>query len=176
MHRRFRTAWILLAGLLGSALVTSGCSENGGSTFMEIEPHYLSVASLDKVVMMGGNWRQYYFDIAGDMIHPEVRSRWTVLNREVFIDMYLFRADTYDPTKPPTQQAETFWTSVPQEGPLYGDRRGTEIILHPCVYDTATPPVCRPDGQWVVVFYNDNVATPTTRTELSANVEVRYFK
>ena len=169
-----KTAAVVL--VLGATLLT-GCSEDSSSGFQEILPQTTAIAVFDDLIMSGGDWKADYFDITGDMVHPEVRSNWTVLNREVFIDMYLFRASDYDPNLPPDEQADkVFWSSVPIDGPQFGDRRGTQIILHPCVYNTETPPRCRPDGQWVVVFYNDNEAILVKRTSLSATVNLRFFK
>ena len=162
--------------LLMGSLFWSGCSEDGNSGFMEIVPQTVGITVFDNLILEGGKWRDDYFEITGDMLHPEVRSNWTVLNREVFIDMYLFRASDYDPNVRPDQQPNVFWSSVPVEGPEFGDRRGTQIILHPCVYNTETPPRCRPDGQWVVVFFNDNEAILSKRSSVSATVNLRFFK
>jgi hypothetical protein len=160
---------------LSSLVLLAGCSEDASSGFMEVEPQFSPITVFDDLIMRGGDQKVAYFDIATDMVHPEVRSNWTVLNREVFIDMYLFRATDYDPNLPPDVQ-DFFWSSVPAEGPLFGDRRGTQIILHPCVYDNESPPRCRPEGQWVVVFYNDNEDIFAKRTSLSATVNLRFFK
>jgi len=167
-----------LAGILAlpGLVLLAGCSEDANSSFMEVAPQITPIAVFDDLIMSGGQWRADYFTITGDMKHPEVRSNWTVLNREVFIDMYLFRALDYDPNLAPTQQANVFWSSVPVDGPEFGDRRGTQIILHPCVYNSETPPRCLPDGQWVVVFFNDNENILAKRTSLSATVNLRFFK
>jgi hypothetical protein len=171
-----RPSRFLTAALLGTTLLASGCSEEGSSTFMEIEPQSQVVASVNDVLMEGQNLLTYSFNITGDMRHPELRADWTVLNREIFIDMYLMRADAYVDSLTPPEQTDIFWTSVPQEGPLFGDRRGSSIILHPCAYDTSDPPQCLPQGEWIVLFFNDNVRTPNTRTEMSATVVLRYFQ
>jgi len=171
-----RSSKIAASLLVLGAVLLSGCSEDGSSGFMEIEPQNVPVSIFDDQIMEGGQWRFDYFDITGDMIHPEVRSTWTVINRQVFIDMYVFRASDYDPALRPDEQANVFWSSVPLEGPEFGDRRGTQVILHPCIYNTETPPRCRPDGQWVVVFFNNNEAIPAKRTSLSATVNLRFFK
>jgi hypothetical protein len=172
-----RPSLLVVAMLLGSSLLWSGCSENGGSSFMEIAPRTDPVAEVNDRVMEGGQWLAFFFNISGDMGHPELRANWTVLNREVYIDMYLMQAADYDPNLPPDEQSNIFWTSVPQEGPLFGDRRGSAIVLHPCVeYDASPEPVCRPEGSWVVLFYNDNIRALPYRTELSASVYLRYFQ
>lgn len=167
---------LFVVALLGSTLLWSGCSEDSASSFQEIEPRLDPVLVLDDFLMQGGQKREAFFTITSDMKHPELRANWTVLNREVFIDMYVVRAEDYDPNVPPPQQPRIFWSSVPEEGPLYGDRRGSAIILHPCAYDNSPVPACRPEGNWVVLFYNDNLATPATRTEVSATVNLRYFQ
>jgi hypothetical protein len=164
------------AVLLLGQLLWSGCSEDGNSSFMEIEPQVNSVAVIDRGILAGGQWRAIFFDITGDMVQPSVHSNWTVITRELFIDMYLFRASDYDPGLPPNTQPKAFWKSVPDVGPIYGPRRGSQVTLNPCVYNTETPPQCRPEGQWVVVFYNDNQPIPAKRATYSANVSVRFFK
>ena len=56
-----------------------------------------------------------------------------------------------------------FWSSVPEEGPNFGERRPTLIHLHP------------EPGAWMVIFYNPNVVSPATRALLSATVEYSYY-
>jgi hypothetical protein len=170
-----RSASIFAALLLGVGLL-AGCSDEGGQSFMEVEPTSTGVAIFDDVLMEGGEQLRFYFNIASDMISPEIRANWTVINREIFIDMYLILRSDYKPELLPPDQPKIFWSSVPELGPEFGDRRGTSIILHPCEFDMSDPPVCRPEGAWVILFYNPQLRTPVNRSAVSATVNLRFFQ
>lgn len=161
--------------LLGVGLF-AGCGDEGGQSFMEIEVRTKSVANFDDKLMEGGDVLVFPFIIESDMISPEIRANWTVLNREIYIDMYVLPQSDYNPELLPPEQPNIFWTSVPQIGPEFGERRGTSIILHPCTFDDADPPVCRPEGAWVVLFYNAELRTAANKSDVFATVDLRYFQ
>ncbi len=177
MHRMgmVRSGSVFAALLIGVGLL-AGCGDDGGQTFMEIQPQIRGVVDLDDVEMEGGDDIAFVFVIESDMISPEVRAKWTVQNREIFIDMYLMRQSDYDPELSPPEQTNIFWTSVPDIGPEFGERRVSSITLHPCVYNDADPPACRPEGAWVVLFHNALLKTPANRTFVSLTVNLRYFQ
>ncbi len=161
MQQRLTVSW-LVAGLL--VTVVAGCGEDTPTTFARIENKVETIANFQRFQIQGKERLEYRTNAQTGLLHVEFLINWTDLTRDIEVDVYVVRDADYDASKPPDQLTEVFWTSVPTEGPQFGERRPTLIHLHP------TP------GDWVIVFYNPNDRNPSTRASLSATIELSYFK
>jgi hypothetical protein len=153
-----------VTALLAAALALAGCGEDTATTFARIENKTETIADFQRFQIQGLERLEYRASVPADVLHPEFLISWTNLARDIEVDVYVVREEDYLPDIPPSGLAPVFWTSVPQVGPLFGDRRPTLIHLHP------------EPGNWVIVFYNPNQRQPNTRAILSATIELSYFK
>lgn len=194
-----RSELCLMVLLLGVA----SCEEPQG--FARVERHTEVLASFQKA-NVEGQGRVVYFVSVPQKDHPEFLINWVNLNRQITVELYVFRRSDYDATdnngtpnssKPPMQLAEELtehykselaereslcreqypgvecplpkpdvrilWPLLPLEGPMYGDRLPTQLHLHP------TP------VEWVIVFYNPLLFSPTNRAQISGSIELSYF-
>ena len=162
--RRLLKTWSLL-GLLAWGLALPGCGNDSSPTFARIENVVETIADFRRFQLQGQERLEYQTTVKPGLLHVEFLMNWTNLTRDIEVDVYVVRNEDYVATVPPAQLGKVFWTSVPQEGPQFGDRRPTLIHLHPS------------PGDWVIVFFNPKAAgNPANRATLSATVQLSYFK
>ena len=160
---RIRTLFACSVLLL--ALILVGCS-NENSEFQDILAVDDEIADFERLRLPGQSRVMLkVVEVTGDMIHPEFIARWTNLKREIEVDFYVLRLEDFDdPEKHPSQYENVFWSSLPSDGVVFGDRRPTTIHLHPS------------PGRWVMFFFNPADRAPGTEAELSADVRLSYFR
>ena len=164
-----------IGALLPLLVGLAGCEDPEG--FARVERRTEVVATFTRVTVPGRG-RVEYFGTAPQKDHPEFLVNWTNLNREITVELYIFRRQDYDPSQPPRQLAEALteaqnqdpagglrvlWPQLPDEGPQFGDRLPTQLHLHPTT------------GDWVFVFYNPLDPNPINRATISGSIELSYF-
>lgn len=157
---RPKTSVLMLTVLAAAGIALMGCNNNT-TGFARVEEITETVARFERLNLEGRQRVEYQVTV-GTQTHPEVMINWTNLNREIEVEVYVVLLAKYDPNVNPAT-LKHFWSSVPEVGPNFGDRRPTLINLHPEV------------GTYVVVFYNPNDRSPSTRATLSATIEYSYY-
>jgi len=152
-----------LAGLgLLAALATAGCEQSQG--LGEIRKAVIDVLDFEDQVFNGRERREFRATVTADMVHPSFEGHWTFRDPEKPLDIYVIRADLYDPNRPlDPQDPDVRWSSIKDAIGGLGQLRATEMHIHP------TP------GDWVILFYNPRDPVATTRATVSAEVRLTYF-
>jgi hypothetical protein len=132
-------------------------------TIAELQKVVDQFVDIRNVVVPGQGRLVFTVTVPGDAIHPHLEGRWTVNNVERPVDLYVFRQGTYDGNQPPSGQ-DHYWTSEPPAGSGIGQERNLELHIHPS------------PGEWTLVFFNPGTNPLTTRTELSAELQVNYWR
>jgi hypothetical protein len=155
----------LLAVLLAAG---AGCEQQ---TFASIDKHTVPLANFERQEVPGHQQMVLdpqgtgYVQVPSDVIHPEFIAHWTNLKREVEVDFYVVPYEDYDPQKPPEQYVGGDGVLWPRLGGLaFGESRPTEIHVHPHA------------GRWVLFFYNSLDNAPANTAELSAQVDLNFWK
>jgi len=149
-----------IAVCAGFVALSGAC--NDPQTFQDVQKHTVEFIMFRNVAMLGGDRQTFPQNVPGDVTHPSFEGRWVVRDPEKPVDMYVFRASDYDPNRPLADQAY-FWSSTTMSNGL-GQQRSQEVHVHP------TP------GDWLIVFSNPAVGTVGTRTDVSADISLSFFK
>jgi hypothetical protein len=146
---------------LGVLALTPACEESPVIGEREKVTHRF--VDITREVINGQDRRAYTVNVPGDAIHPHLEGRWTVNDVERPVDTFVFREGDYDAGSPPGGQ-QYFWTSTTTGTGGVNSARSQSVRVHP------TP------GNWVIVFYNPAINPFAGRTELSAEVEISFFR
>lgn len=158
MSKRIRT--LVAGGLLG-VLGISACGEDQG--FMDPEKHRETFISFRNVAFVSQQKREFRITV-GDIVHPHFEGRWTLRDKEKPVDVYVIRAQDYDPNLLPPAQPRIFWDSVVESQGGLQQLQSTTMQVHPS------------PGEWVVVFYNPAPLSSTARAEVSADMQLTFFR
>ncbi len=159
MRNLVRTA----AGLvLAASLAAVSCDNPEG--FVEPTLHRETVVDLYNFDMDGQQQAVFRVTVLPepDMVHPHLEGRWTFTDNEKPIDIYVIPAQYFDPNRVPADQDSIFWSSL--QDAVVGQQRQTSMHLHP-----------RP-GEWVIVFYNSLPYAAASRSRVSSEIDLTYFK
>ena len=157
---RLRRFALAAAGLAALAALPA-CEDS--PVIGEREKFSTRFVDITREVINGQDRRAYTINVPGDAIHPHLEGRWTVGDVERPVDTYVFREGDYDPSAPPAGQTY-FWTSTTGGANDVNANRSQSVRVHP------TP------GNWVIVFLNPAINPFAGRTELSAEVEINFFR
>ena len=157
--RRFSLPMLAIVAFTGV-----GC--NTPESVLEVSKHNQPVVDIRNVILNGQARVTFPFAVPGDVGHPHFEGRWTLRDKEKPVQVFVFRAQDYDDSLPPraagscsppdtTGCAIWSWTSTSDK---------PEMHVHP------TP------GNWVVVFFNPALPGPTTRADVSSEIDFSYFK
>lgn len=145
------------------SLLLLGCEDS--QKFEDILRNDIEVADFERVRLRGGEKLILKVtEVTSDMIHPEFIGRWTNLRREIEVNFYVLPLADFDENKPISELENILFTSVADDGVGFGDRRVTEMHVHPS------------PGQWVMFFFNPRPGGPSNEAELSADVRLSFFK
>ncbi|MFQ5600270.1 MAG: hypothetical protein ACE5G2_06920 [Candidatus Krumholzibacteriia bacterium] len=163
---RFRSR-LLLVFLLTFAWGLVGCEE--AQVFEPIERLEDVLVDFEQMEIPGLARFEVVAPVTADMRHPHIEARWTNLEAEIEVDVYIQRLSDYDAELPPSaiDQDKILWTSVSSEGALFGEGRPTSIAVHPA--DPAR-------DTWILFFYNPNDPSPANIAKLSATVKLTFFQ
>lgn len=151
-----------LVWLLLGVWALAGCGEN--PVFGRIEKKVDVVANVDDQQLRGQERLVFRVTVSANLIHPEFHLRWTNLNTESNVDVYVLPDSSYYPDVPPQDLEHVLWTSVPPDGANFGDR-SSSIQVHPA------------PGEWVLFFFNPaDAGVRALYADLTAEIQLTYFQ
>jgi len=146
--------------LMALSALSTGCSDP--QKFEDTQKRVEDFINIRNLIILGQDRQVFSKAVPADAIHPHFEGRWTVLDAERPVDVYVLKAENYDPAQPLPAQ-NYFWSST-TSGIGVGQSRSNELHLHP------TP------GNWVLVFFNPGLSPQANRTDLSAEITFTFFK
>jgi len=146
--------------LLAASLAIVSCDDPQG--FVEPELVRQSIVDLFNFDMDGQQQEIYRITVGGDMVHPHLEGKWTFTDPEKPIDIYVVPAASYDPNLLPGEQPVIRWSSL--QDAIVGQQRQTTMHIHPEV------------GEWVIILYNSLPYVATSRSRISSEIDLTYFK
>lgn len=153
--RRFSPVLVMALGVLSTQ-----CGDP--QKFEEVQRRIEPFVDFRNVTVLGQDRQVFEHAVGSDVTHPHFEGRWTVRDPERPVDVYVFRAEDYNPAQPPASQGY-FWASTTSSIGV-GQSRSNELHLHPA------------PGNWLLVFFNPGLNPQASRTDLSAEITYTYFK
>ncbi len=150
MSARSRAA--LAVVLLGLALGAIGCEDPQG--FVETTKIRETFMDVSDQIVDGQRRLEFRVNVPGGVTHPSFEGLWTFRNPERPLFLYIVRAAEYDSGADPT--------TLPNFFMMRSD--ATSIHVHP------TP------GEWVIALVNPAAFGPATRSEVSGQVQLSYWR